>query len=179
MGSQFLELWVWHSRERNEKPDQRFALPFGGQVRIGQGPGVDVTVANRTIGQHHFELRRDDSGIWLTDVGSRGGTFLNEDTLLLRESTLLKPCDSMGTLEVLFRIVPDEMVPESWLRWNDGTVFHLARTISKDRKFEILPILHDALLDAGCDNENILTHLRQPGPHACGCWVIDLLLGQD
>ena len=53
-----------------------------------------------------------------------------------------------------------------------------ARTIYKDRAFDRLPILDDALLDAGCDNPDILAHCRSEGPHVRGCWVVDLLLGK-
>src|SRR5439155_8378323 len=42
-----------------------------------------------------------------------------------------------------------------------------------------LAILADALLDAGCHNDDILAHCRGPGPHVRGCWVIDLLLGKQ
>ena len=41
-----------------------------------------------------------------------------------------------------------------------------------------LAILADALEEAGCTDQSILVHLRGPGPHARGCWVVDLLLGQ-
>ena len=41
-----------------------------------------------------------------------------------------------------------------------------------------MPILADALQDAGCDNLDVLGHCRGPGPHARGCWVVDLLLGK-
>src|SRR5262249_59025708 len=49
-----------------------------------------------------------------------------------------------------------------------------AGTLDPDR----LAVLSDALEDAGCDNPDILSHLRGPGPHVRGCWVIDLLLGK-
>jgi hypothetical protein len=68
-------------------------------------------------------------------------------------------------------------VDPSWLRWNDGTVLKIARGIADERAFDRLSILHDALIDAGCDNEDILAHLREPGKHATRCWVVDLLLG--
>lgn len=42
--------------------------------------------------------------------------------------------------------------------------------------FEDLPIFGDALEDAGCDNEDVLQHCREHGPHARGCWVLDLIL---
>jgi hypothetical protein len=42
-----------------------------------------------------------------------------------------------------------------------------------------MPILADALQDAGCDNTDILNHCRDANaPHVRGCWVVDLLLGK-
>jgi hypothetical protein len=70
-------------------------------------------------------------------------------------------------------------VDPAWLRWNDGTVPKIAQGIYEERAFCRLPILHDALLDAGCDNEDILAHCRGDGPHVRGCWVIDLILGKE
>jgi len=42
-----------------------------------------------------------------------------------------------------------------------------------------LPILADALEEAGCDDVDVLAHLRGPGPHARGCWALDLVLGRE
>ena len=42
-----------------------------------------------------------------------------------------------------------------------------------------MPILGDALQDAGCHDEDMLTHCRGDGPHVRGCWVVDLLLGKE
>jgi len=60
--------------------------------------------------------------------------------------------------------------------WLSSTVRNLAQAIYDDRRFTDLPILADALLDAGCDNDDILTHCRSEGSHVRGCWVVDLLL---
>ena len=70
------------------------------------------------------------------------------------------------------------LAPE-WAAWNDATVVKLAQGIYDDRAFERLPVLADALEDAGCDNADILAHCRGPGPHVRGCWVVDLLLGKS
>lgn len=67
----------------------------------------------------------------------------------------------------------------SWMAWNDGTVGNLAQTIYDERRFENLPILADALEEAGCTNSDILGHCREPGSHGRGCWVVDLLLGKE
>jgi hypothetical protein len=63
--------------------------------------------------------------------------------------------------------------------WLSATVTALARRIYDDRRFNDMPILGDALEDAGCHDQDILNHCRQPTDHALGCWVIDLLLGNE
>ncbi len=70
-------------------------------------------------------------------------------------------------------------VDSSWLSWNDGIIPKLAQAIYDDRAFDRLPILADALEEAGCTNADILNHCRQPGEHVRGCWVVDLLLGKS
>jgi hypothetical protein len=63
--------------------------------------------------------------------------------------------------------------------WRTDTVTALARQMCESRDFSALPILADALQDAGCDNAEILDHCRDPGPHVRGCWVVDLVLGKE
>src|SRR5262245_5812860 len=64
-------------------------------------------------------------------------------------------------------------------RWLTSNVVDLSRTIYEERAFDRLPILADALMDAGCTEEEVLSHCRGPGPHVRGCWVVDLLLGKE
>jgi hypothetical protein len=66
-----------------------------------------------------------------------------------------------------------------WLNWNDATIRHMAESIYEERAFDRLPILGDALEDAGCNEAEILDHVRSDGSHVRGCWVIDLLLGKE
>jgi hypothetical protein len=63
--------------------------------------------------------------------------------------------------------------------WRTETVLALARGIYEERAFDRMPILADALQDAGCTDEDVLSHCRGPGPHARGCWVVDLVLGKE
>ncbi|MCI0458097.1 MAG: hypothetical protein L0Z62_14130 [Gemmataceae bacterium] len=63
--------------------------------------------------------------------------------------------------------------------WVKPAVVALARSIYEERLFEDLPVLADALEEAGCTNADILSHLRGPGPHVRGCWVVDLILGKE
>jgi hypothetical protein len=71
------------------------------------------------------------------------------------------------------------VIDPTWLAWNDGMVQKLARGIDDEKATDRLPILADALEDAGCDNADVLTHCRSGGEHWRGCWVIDLLLGKE
>jgi hypothetical protein len=65
------------------------------------------------------------------------------------------------------------------LNWNDSTIRKLAQAIYAERAFDRLPILADALEEAGCENEEILSHCRARSDHVRGCWLIDLLLGRE
>jgi hypothetical protein len=73
---------------------------------------------------------------------------------------------------------PLDLYP-TWLAWNGGTIPKLAQAIYDERRFADLPILADALEEAGCDNADVLAHCRSEGQHVRGCWVVDLLLGKS
>jgi hypothetical protein len=59
------------------------------------------------------------------------------------------------------------------------TAMSLAQSIYEEHAFDRLPILADALEDAGCGNAELVGHLREPGPHVRGCWALDLILGKQ
>jgi hypothetical protein len=68
---------------------------------------------------------------------------------------------------------------DAWLSWSDGMVVKMAQAIYDDRAFDRMPILADALEEAGCSDQDILRHCREPGEHVRGCWAVDLLLGKS
>jgi hypothetical protein len=81
---------------------------------------------------------------------------------------------------------PSPPLPPAVLAWNDGTVKRIAEGIYEDRQMpagtldtDRLTILADALLDAGCDDEELMGHCRSEGPHVRGCWAVDLILGKS
>lgn len=63
--------------------------------------------------------------------------------------------------------------------WRTFTVTQLAEAIYQERAFDRLPILADALEEAGCTQRDILNHCRQPGVHVRGCFVVDLVVGKE
>jgi hypothetical protein len=64
-------------------------------------------------------------------------------------------------------------------KWRTDTVVAMARGMYESRDFGAMPILADALQDAGCENDDVLNHCRGPGSHARGCWVVDWVLGKS
>ena len=65
-------------------------------------------------------------------------------------------------------------------KWLTSDVTALAKGIYAERAFDRMPILADALQDAGCNNDDILNHCRDAScDHVRGCWVVDLVLGKS
>jgi hypothetical protein len=85
-------------------------------------------------------------------------------------------------LQLLREIAGNPFRPEpidpSWLSWQQGTILSMARSIYEDRAWDRMPVLGDALEDAGCTNAVILAHCHEDGPHARGCWLVDSLLNK-
>jgi hypothetical protein len=72
------------------------------------------------------------------------------------------------------------------LQWNGGIVVRLTQAAYEQRSLpdgrldaSRLAVLADALEEAGCDEQDVLGHLRGPGPHVRGCWCVDLLTGTE
>jgi hypothetical protein len=103
----------------------------------------------------------------ITDT-QRAGIEYAELARMLRD-VVGNPCRRVVTKRTHYRL-------RQWRAWNEGTVVRLAQSMYDSRCFDEMPILHDALSDAGCDNLDILEHCRTDGGHIRGCWVVDLLL---
>ena len=81
---------------------------------------------------------------------------------------------------------PSPPFPPAVLAWNDRTVPRIAQCVYDDRKMPEgwldtarLDVLADALLDAGCEDEALIQHCREQGPHVRGCWAVDAILGKE
>jgi hypothetical protein len=108
--------------------------------------------------------------------GMMGWTAINPNAIL---TPFLR--DIFGPLP--FRPVT---ISSAILSWNDAVVVRLAQAAYDERHLPSgtldnsrLAVLADALEEAGCASEEILDHLRSPGPHVRGCWVVDLILGKE
>jgi hypothetical protein len=109
------------------------------------------------------------AGMIAEGVVEESGPFdLPDDTIVLNWCNLVR--DLYGNP---FR--PNAFDP----RWRTSDAVALAQAIYDERAFERLPILADALMDAGCEDEQVIAHCRSEGPHVRGCWVVDLVLGKE
>jgi hypothetical protein len=165
-----------------------FPLPLLGRpVRIGRWRKGDIVLKNEHVSRWHCEALWDGCRVRVRDLGSTNGTFLNGRRLnggvpvsvSGPEGVLLRLGDVLHICDVRLRLATPSRVEAGWLSWQGGLVAAMARQADESGDYGDLPVLADALEDAGCDNADILGHLRGPGPHARGCWVVDLLLGKE
>jgi hypothetical protein len=77
-------------------------------------------------------------------------------------------------------------VDPSWLTWHGGALVTLAQAVYDDRDLPSghldaarLAVLADMLEEAGCSDQQLLGHLRSPGPHVRGCWAVDAVLDRS
>jgi hypothetical protein len=107
------------------------------------------------------------ASVWLRpDQGNRPPSLMTRFQADMVRELFANPCDAI-------------FVDPSWGACNDRIVVRLAEAIYGEHGFDRLPILADALEDAGCSDAQLLGHLRGPGPHVRGCFALDLLLGKS
>jgi hypothetical protein len=91
----------------------------------------------------------------------------------------VQPGEVLSTGNYTISLESCEQVNPCWLAWKEGTIVRIAQVIREQSQYEHLPILGDALEEAGCDNEEVLGHCRQPGKHADRCWVLEWIFGKE
>jgi hypothetical protein len=95
------------------------------------------------------------------------------------DSRAVELCYQADLLRDLFGPLPFRAVKME-VSWRTPAVLALAGSVYEEGRFEVLPILADDLEEAGCDDGDILGHLRRPGAiHARGCFVLDLVLNKE
>lgn len=131
--------------------------PLEDRFRIGYGETASSKWGRSLVGE-----RLEERGCW--EVWSE------QDVVSLVDRIVTRDLDGFVNplCPVVFR-------PE----WRTSTVVGLADQMYKSGEFSAIPILADALEDAGCDNDDILSHCRGDGSHVRGCWVVNLILGKE
>jgi hypothetical protein len=164
----------------------RPAVVGRGPLRGGPGPpGVDIPLPCLSLSRRHCEVRWDGCRVWVHDLNSNCGTKINgkhfRDGGQVREpeGRLLRLGDVLRPGRPGLRLGTPLRAEAAWLAWGGGVAGKMVQTIDAEGRFADLPVLADALEEAGCTNVAILGHCRGPGEHVRGCWVVDLLLGKE
>ncbi|MDB5310483.1 MAG: hypothetical protein JWO38_4685 [Gemmataceae bacterium] len=136
-------------------------VPEEGEFRY-RGTGVCSWVVGSDVGS--WLVGAEDIPIWVDAAAAYGANWDAE-------------CKAIcGLIRDIFgNPFRPATIDPSWLT---STVTDLARQMYESRDFSPMPILADALQDAGCYHPDFLCHCRGPGPHVRGCWVVDLVLGK-
>jgi len=131
---------------------------------LSETPVDALSISHRTSGEPASDfIPSPDNGFGLGRAVPHSGAAVAEQMQLLR--------DIFGNP---FR--PLAFDPA----WRTDTAVLLARQMYESREFSAMPILADALQDAGCDNDDILAHCRDGNlVHVRGCWVVDHALGEQ
>ncbi len=100
-----------------------------------------------------------------------------------RVFTILERITSETARQRTYPLFKDLYLATKWrnpsiLQWRTSTAVAITARMYESRDFGPMPILGDALQDAGCEDAAVLDHCRGPGPHVRGCWVVDLVLGK-
>jgi hypothetical protein len=173
LGEDRLAVWGYGQDDEWLLPAVRiFDVPSREEVRWFPGTKGDLVFDG-----YLFSFGGDGTSVWDADSGER----LLEDAALhpLRyhhgARSFFTPAEG-GSFQV--SRLRGRPVDPGWLSANGGTVARVAWGIAAERDFAALPVLADALEEAGCQDPEILGHCRRPGPHATRCWVVDQLLGR-
>jgi hypothetical protein len=141
----------------------------------------EAEMASRGPGENESATEDLAYAAWLCSGSSLGPGRLLTVLSTVEEWGLGVPGSERAAQAAILRDIsgnpfrPSAFSPE----WRTSTAVALAAEMYEARDFFAMPILADALQDAGCDNADILTHCRGPGPHVRGCWVVDLVLGKE
>jgi hypothetical protein len=132
-----------------------------------------------------FSLRGylDPKG-WVVAAARSAGGWLHERSLIEHFANLNSPTSIAAGLDVAVGLIRDifgnPFRPLTFSpSWRTDTALSLTRQMYESRDFSAMPILADALQDAGCDSDDVLSHCRAlEQAHVRGCWVADLVLGK-
>jgi hypothetical protein len=141
----------------------------------GQHPYHQWALAALRLGEHALEMERYGLPQVMT-LGWHVVLFLRQATSST-EIPFSKAKKSRKYADLFREVFAPTARPRFLKRWRTETVRLLADAVHADQAFDRLPILADALEEAGCDNADLLNHCRGPGPHVYGCWALDLVRG--
>ncbi len=172
-------VWRLLSDSRSQKAIEQAEVFADGGLSDDELRAASSAAWEAHLQQHDAAYHASQAAVWTTSQSSAFAAREAADAAIA--ATVCDPDDpeednayQSMTLHCIFgNPFRPVTVDPSWLT---ATVVSLATAIYDERAFDRLPILADALEDAGCINEEILNHCRRPGEHVRGCWAVDRLL---
>jgi pSer/pThr/pTyr-binding forkhead associated (FHA) protein len=165
-------LWVLH----RDRPDDAVHLRPGSTLRIGCDPSNDIYFPSAIVSRFHAQVHHDGGGVRVRYDASRSSCWINGEL-----------CPPMATLRLgdVLQIGIDRLwleeapaVDPAWLAWGGGTVTRLTRSARESGDSGVLPLLADALEEAGCTDRVLLAPLRGVA-NVSTSWVVELLSEKD
>jgi len=161
-----------------------FILDYGDEFVDGRSVRADYLKHLRTIRRIRYGTRFKN----IMDLAIAAEKLLESPEATLEYvAEIATPEEMMECCEMIRDVFPnpfhsfsfDRRQFISWLKWNDSTVSKMAHAIYDSKQCLDLPVLADALEEAGCVDPLILEHCRADTTHIRGCWVVDLMTGRD
>lgn len=154
-------------------PPMKRALLLSEQLADGKVGVESLEALGQVIGRIWYAVTDDEHDTHWSILGLTSGSahFAAQTVAAIPEE---------GRVKILRDIFGNPFRPVAFdPRWGTSDVVGLARAIYDDKAFERMPILADALVDAGCEDEQVIVHCRGDGAHVRGCWVVDAILGKE
>jgi hypothetical protein len=149
---------------------------FAGHAGVAEAAALECAYHDSFAAARNASQAAAQAAAWSSHRDAAGETGVYD---ALADALAAAQADQCALLRELignpFRAVN---LSEVVLGWNDGTIPRLAGVIYAGPHWDDLPVLADALEEAGCNDAAVLAHCRGGGQHVRGCWVIDLLLGK-
>jgi hypothetical protein len=183
--------WVGHC---TDGPQPGCFIRSGcGDFWVGRSPDSEIVLAHQSVSRRHAVLRVIDARLYCNDLHSRNGTRVNDAPV--RSSGFpprpdepplnwmeIRPADRLAFAEVAVRVlwVGEGTSPftPAHLAWNDGAVVKMAAAVLDGGGFRDLPVLADALQEAGCTCAVALAEFRRGDKSAVAEHLLELLLGR-
>ena len=153
-----------------------FRLREGQPLVIGRDESCGLLLPSVAVRRRHAALWLKDGEVWARHEGNCGPLRINDDTHNAAEPLRLDDVVHLPGCQL--RLVRACDIATLWVADEGRQVVRLARAIAEEKRYDELPILADALEEAGCSDPAVLDHCRVPGLHARGCWVLDAVLGK-
>jgi hypothetical protein len=179
---------TWHLFTR---PGVREAILVGERYADGQASAEELRLALRTLQAARakqptaslygraYEIATIATTSWLSgglraaDFGALASPAEGEDPAAAQRR------EQQAISDLIREIFGNPFRPARFdPAWRTASVEAMAQSIYADHDFDAMPVLADALEEAGCDEADLLSHCRSGGPHFRGCWAVDLILGK-